>query len=54
MGPWLASCASRFQFAVLFACQMPLRSGVPSGVRGVRYAVCAGAPCTPPRARPRG
>ena len=35
-GPCRATCASRSQFAVLFACQMPLRSGVPSGVRGAR------------------
>ena len=35
-GPMRASCGSRSQFAVLFACQMPLRSGVLSGVRGAR------------------
>ena len=33
-GPRLASCASRFQFAVFIACQMPVKSGLPSAVRG--------------------
>ena len=37
-GPMRASCGSRSQLAVLFACQMPLRSGASSGVRGARYA----------------
>ena len=32
-----------FQFAVFIVCQMPLRFGLPSGVRGARYAGDAGA-----------
>ena len=36
IGPWRATWASRSQLAVLLACQMPLRSGVPSAVRGAR------------------
>ena len=35
-GPMRASCGSRSQLAVLFACQMPLMFGAPSGVRGAR------------------
>ena len=47
-GPMRASCGSRSQFAVLFACQMPLMFGVPSGVRGARNACSCPAPTTKP------
>src|SRR6185436_18778742 len=33
-GPWRASCAWMSQFAVFIACQIPVRFGLPSAVRG--------------------
>src|SRR4051812_30561815 len=42
--PSLAECASRFQCAVPSTCQMPFKSGLPSGVRGPLYLAAAWAP----------
>src|SRR5688572_15400219 len=42
--PVLAPCGSTFQWAVLITCQIPIRFGWPSGVRGalnVGAGVCA-------------
>src|SRR5688572_29043602 len=40
-GPWVAMCASRFQFASLSTCQMPLRFGFPALVRGTAFCAIA-------------
>ena len=37
-GPGAAAWASMSQYASVIACQMPLRLGLPSEVRGARYA----------------